>query len=104
MSASRRSGRISLMGFVQQSVRPWSPVGKTITIRGKLKYERDDTLQLIKMVERSLLHRGSALVDTKTHRDCRITFRWRAGRLGLMPRLSIRNRKAGSLRTVESSK
>ena len=67
-SALRRNGRVSLMGFVEQPVVPWTFVGKNITIKGKLMYEREDMVQFVKMLERGLFPRGSALVDTKVFR------------------------------------
>ncbi|KAJ4377539.1 hypothetical protein N0V83_000364 [Neocucurbitaria cava] len=65
-SALRRNGRVSLMGFVEQPVVPWTFVAKNITIRGKLMYEREDMLQFVKMLERGLFPHGKALVDTKS--------------------------------------
>lgn len=67
-SALRRNGRVSLMGFVEQPVVPWTFVGKNITVKGKLMYEREDIVQFVKMLERGLFPRGNAFVDTKTFR------------------------------------
>jgi threonine dehydrogenase-like Zn-dependent dehydrogenase len=64
-SALRRSGRVSMMGFVDQPVVPWTLVGKNITLRGKLMYEREDIVLLIKMLENGLFPLREALVDTK---------------------------------------
>jgi threonine dehydrogenase-like Zn-dependent dehydrogenase len=65
-SALRRNGRVSLMGFVDQPVVPWSFVGKNLTIKGKLMYERSDIVQFIKMLERGLFPRGTDFVDTRS--------------------------------------
>ena len=64
-SALRRNGRASLMGFVEQPVVPWHLVGRNITLKGKLMYERDDILQLEKMLEKGLFSRGEAFVATE---------------------------------------
>jgi threonine dehydrogenase-like Zn-dependent dehydrogenase len=53
-SALRRNGRVSLMGFVEQLVVPWTFVGKNITVKRKLMYERDHILQFVKMLEGGL--------------------------------------------------
>jgi threonine dehydrogenase-like Zn-dependent dehydrogenase len=66
-SALRRNGRVSMMGFVEQPVVPWTLVGKNISIKGKLMYEREDILLLTKMLENGMLPRGKALVDTKVY-------------------------------------
>ena len=65
-SALSRNGRVSLMGFVEQPVVPWTFVGKSITVKGKLMYERDDILQFVKMLERGLFPQNECLVDTKS--------------------------------------
>jgi threonine dehydrogenase-like Zn-dependent dehydrogenase len=65
-SALRRNGRVSLMGFVDQPVVPWTFVGKNITIKGKLMYERSDIVQFLKMLEGGLFPRGEDFVDTKS--------------------------------------
>ncbi|KAJ4361494.1 hypothetical protein N0V95_001831 [Ascochyta clinopodiicola] len=67
-SALRRNGRVSLMGFVDQPVVPWHFVGRNITLKGKLMYEREDILQLVKMLENGLFPRQKALVCTKSFR------------------------------------
>jgi threonine dehydrogenase-like Zn-dependent dehydrogenase len=64
-SALRRNGRVSMMGFVEQPMVPWTFVGKNITIKGKLMYEREDIVQFVKMLEGGLFPRGGAFVDTK---------------------------------------
>ncbi|KAF2128094.1 putative quinone oxidoreductase [Dothidotthia symphoricarpi CBS 119687] len=64
-SALRRNGRVSMMGFVDQPIVPWTLVGKNITIRGKLMYEREDMIQFVKMLERGLFPRAKAFVDTR---------------------------------------
>jgi threonine dehydrogenase-like Zn-dependent dehydrogenase len=74
-SALRRNGRASLMGFVEQPVVPWTFVGQNITIKGKLMYEREEILLLVKMLERGLFPRGKSLVDTKAFK----LEDWRAG-------------------------
>lgn len=51
ISALRRNGRVSLMGFVEQPVLPWHCVGRNITLKGKLMYERRDIVQMVKMLE-----------------------------------------------------
>lgn len=64
-SALRRNGRVSMMGFVEQPMVPWSFVSKNLTIKGKLMYEREDMVQFVKMLEGGLFPRGEAFVDTK---------------------------------------
>lgn len=64
-SALRRNGCASVMGFVEQPVVPWTMVGRNITLKGKLMYERDDVLRLVKMLERGLFPHGEAFVHTK---------------------------------------
>jgi hypothetical protein len=46
------------MGLVDQPVVPWTFVGKDITIRGKVMYERNDIVLLIEMLEGGLFPRG----------------------------------------------
>ncbi|KAF2798587.1 GroES-like protein [Melanomma pulvis-pyrius CBS 109.77] len=65
-SALRRNGRVSLMGFAEQPVVPWTFVSNNITIKGKLMYEREDMIQFVKMLERGLFPKGKAFVDTKS--------------------------------------
>ncbi|KAF2027287.1 GroES-like protein [Setomelanomma holmii] len=67
-SALRRGGRVSLMGFVEQAVVPWTFVGKNISVRGKLMYEREDIVHFIKMLEIGMFPRGAAFVNTKAFR------------------------------------
>lgn len=64
-SALRRGGRVSVMGFVERPVVPWEMVGKNITLRGKLMYEREDMLLMVKMLEAGLFPRGEEFVGTK---------------------------------------
>jgi threonine dehydrogenase-like Zn-dependent dehydrogenase len=64
-SALRRNGRASLMGFVDQPVHPWHCVARNITLKGKLMYERDDIVQLAKILERGLFPRAEAFVRTE---------------------------------------
>ena len=65
VSALRRNGRVSMMGFVESPMVPWTFVGKNITIKGKLMYEREDIVQFVKMLEGGLFTRGDKLVDTR---------------------------------------
>ncbi|KAI9709103.1 MAG: hypothetical protein M1820_003549 [Bogoriella megaspora] len=62
----RRRGRCSLMGSAEDVVPEFELVAKNITLRGKLMYERNDTLGFVKMLEHGLFPRGKQLVDTKT--------------------------------------
>ncbi|KAF1850069.1 GroES-like protein [Cucurbitaria berberidis CBS 394.84] len=64
-SALRRNGRVSLMGFVEQPVVPWTLVANNIAMKGKLMYERTDMIHFVKLLERGLFPRGKAFVDTK---------------------------------------
>ena len=63
--ALRKKGRISLMGLLETPLVAWSVVGKNISFRGKLMYEREDMLQFVKMLERGLFPRNAGFVDTK---------------------------------------
>jgi threonine dehydrogenase-like Zn-dependent dehydrogenase len=65
MSALRRNGRVSLMGFVENPFVPWTFVGKNQKISGKLMYERGDIVQFVKMLEAGSFPRGEGLVSTK---------------------------------------
>ena len=71
----RRGGRISMMGFVTEPTVPWLFVGKNITMKGKLMYERSDILQFVKMLNAGLFPRGKDFVDVK----CFQLEDWRAG-------------------------
>lgn len=71
----RRGGRVSMMGFVAEPTVPWLFVGKNITMKGKLMYERSDILQFVKMLSAGLFPRGKDLVDVK----CFQLEDWRAG-------------------------
>ncbi|KAK5124630.1 hypothetical protein LTR85_001343 [Meristemomyces frigidus] len=66
VAALRYEGRVSLMGFVDFSVSDMKVVGSNITLKGKLMYSREDTLQFVKMLERGVFPRGQDFVDTKT--------------------------------------
>lgn len=63
--ALRKKGRISLMGLLETPLVAWSVVGKNISFRGKLMYEREDMLQFVKMLEKGLFPRNVGFVDTK---------------------------------------
>ncbi|KAK3615978.1 hypothetical protein LTR56_026271 [Elasticomyces elasticus] len=63
--ALRRGGRVSLMGWNENVMHP-SVMGRNITLKGKLMYERDEMLLFVKMLERGLFPRGNELVDVKT--------------------------------------
>ncbi|OAL02160.1 GroES-like protein [Phaeosphaeriaceae sp. SRC1lsM3a] len=64
-SALRRNGRVSVMGFVDQPAVPWTLVANNITLKGKLMYEREDIVHLIKMLEGGVFTRGKSFVDSK---------------------------------------
>lgn len=69
ISAMKRGGRVSLMGLADITSSPavrWQLIGKDITIKGKLMYERDDMIQFVKMLERGLFPKGKELVDVKS--------------------------------------
>ncbi|KAK5715190.1 hypothetical protein LTR17_016939 [Elasticomyces elasticus] len=63
--ALRRGGRVSLMGWNENVMHP-SVMGRNITLKGKLMYERDEMLLFVKMLERGLFPTGNELVDVKT--------------------------------------
>ncbi|KAI2624968.1 GroES-like protein [Hypoxylon sp. NC1633] len=64
--AMRRGGRVSLMGLNENiMISPFMVIGKNISFKGKLMYEREDILLFIKMLESGLFPRGKNLVDTK---------------------------------------
>lgn len=58
-------GRIAALGPDATVLIPWHFVGRNITLKGKLMYERNDVVQLMKMLERGLFPRGEAFVETK---------------------------------------
>ena len=60
----RRGGRVSLMGWNENPVAP-TVMGKNISLKGKLMYERSDMIQFVKMLEGGLFPRGQNFVDTK---------------------------------------
>ncbi|XXH03696.1 hypothetical protein Hte_010102 [Hypoxylon texense] len=62
--ALRRGGRVSLMGFTENPMIP-TVIGRNISFKGKLMYEREDIVLFLKMLERGLFPRGKDLVDTK---------------------------------------
>lgn len=55
-----------MMGFVDNPMVPWTFVGKNISIKGRLMYEREDIVQFVKMLEGGLFPRGKNLVDTRS--------------------------------------
>lgn len=61
--ALRRGGRVSLMGFCANPIVP-IVMPRSISFRGKYMYEREDVLQLVKMMERGLFSRDN-FVDSK---------------------------------------
>lgn len=65
MNALRHNGRISAMGFIPQPIGPWQFISKSLMLKGKLMYERDDILHFVKMLERGLFPRGPNFVQTE---------------------------------------
>ena len=63
--AMRKGGSISLMGLNESPVVPWEVIGKNITLKGRLMYEREDVVLFVKMLERGLFPKGEAFADTK---------------------------------------
>lgn len=53
------------MGFVDRPVAPWHCVGRNITLKGKLMYEREDVVQLVKMLQRGLFPQAGAFVTNE---------------------------------------
>ena len=66
IAALRRGGRCSLMGFVEHPIVDFRTVRDNLTLKGKYMYEREDMLQLVKMLERGLFPKGKDFVDAKT--------------------------------------
>jgi D-arabinose 1-dehydrogenase-like Zn-dependent alcohol dehydrogenase len=66
ITALRHSGRVSLMGSVEEVIPVMKVLSNNITLKGKLMYERDDMLQFVKMLERGLFPTGRNFVETKT--------------------------------------
>ncbi|KAI1389526.1 putative quinone oxidoreductase [Hypoxylon trugodes] len=62
--ALRRHGRVSLMGWNEDPVVSLV-MSHNITLKGKLMYEREDIILLIKMLETGLFPRGNNFADTK---------------------------------------
>jgi D-arabinose 1-dehydrogenase-like Zn-dependent alcohol dehydrogenase len=65
--ALRRGGRVSLMGWNENPVVP-IVMGRNISLKGKLMYEREDMVQFVKMLQAGLFPRGADFVDTKVYR------------------------------------
>lgn len=65
IAALRHGGRVSLMGFPTLTASMWKIVGAGITLKGKLMYSREDTVQFVRMLERGRFPAGEHLVDTK---------------------------------------
>ncbi|KAF7916071.1 uncharacterized protein EAE97_012162 [Botrytis byssoidea] len=65
INSLRKGGRASLMGSGGYHINDWKIMGDNITLKGKLMYERDDIVQLVKMLENGLLPRGKDFVDVK---------------------------------------
>jgi threonine dehydrogenase-like Zn-dependent dehydrogenase len=63
--ALRREGRISAMGYITQPIVDWQFMGRNLTLKGKLMYEREDILLFVKMLERGLFPSGSDFVETR---------------------------------------
>ncbi|CAI6333814.1 unnamed protein product [Periconia digitata] len=84
-SALRRNGRVSMMGFSDSPVVPWTMVANNIKLMGKLMYERADIIQFVKMLESGLFSRGKNFVDTKTFRleDWNSAFQVAAEHMGI---------------------
>ena len=66
IAALRRGGRISAMGYIEQPIVDWKFMGNDLTLKGKLMYEREDMVLLIKMMERGLFPKGKEFVDVKS--------------------------------------
>lgn len=66
LAALRRGGRCSAMGFSKQPIVGWNFVGKNITLKGKLMYERDDMVLFMKMLERGLFPTGQDFVKANS--------------------------------------
>ncbi|KAI2467025.1 putative quinone oxidoreductase [Annulohypoxylon bovei var. microspora] len=62
--ALKRGGRVSLMGL-NEELMLFAVVGRNISLKGKLMYEREDIIQFIKMLERGLFPRGENFADTR---------------------------------------
>lgn len=62
ITALRRGGRCSMMGYVGYQV-DWKIMADEITLKGKFMYDRGDMLQFIKMMETGLFPSGKAFVD-----------------------------------------
>ncbi|KAI1372024.1 putative quinone oxidoreductase [Hypoxylon crocopeplum] len=60
----RRGGRVSLMGWNENVIAP-PVIGRNISLKGKLMYEREDIVQFLKMLERGMFPRGKNLADTR---------------------------------------
>ena len=60
----RRGGRVSLMGYNENPMVP-TVMGKNISLKGKLMYEREDMIHFVKMLETGLFPRGKDFADTK---------------------------------------
>ena len=65
IKALRHSGRVSLMGYVENFMSGAKVMGSNITLKGKLMYEREDMIQFVKMLERGLFPKGKDFVDIK---------------------------------------
>lgn len=63
----RRNGRCSLMGCGHFDTCNWDFLGRSITLKAKLMYEREDVLQFVKILERGLFPKGKELVNAKSY-------------------------------------
>ncbi|KAL9087512.1 MAG: hypothetical protein Q9165_006623 [Trypethelium subeluteriae] len=65
ITALRRGGRCSMMGFVEDVMPGFKVMADDITLKGKFMYEREDMIQFVKILERGLFPIGKDFVDTK---------------------------------------
>jgi D-arabinose 1-dehydrogenase-like Zn-dependent alcohol dehydrogenase len=63
VSGLRHGGHCSIGGFMKHPTFSWNVMCEDITTKGTLMYQRDDIIQVIKMLKRGLFPAGTDFVD-----------------------------------------
>jgi threonine dehydrogenase-like Zn-dependent dehydrogenase len=65
LNVLRPKGRCSLMGSIPRAIVHHRVMSASLTLKGKMMYEREAIVHLIKMLERGLYAHGKNLVDAR---------------------------------------